>query len=193
MPPCPQHGNSGRVAQATWCSIVTMTIDFETWLDQVSPLDELDPGVRPPGTERVLREIFDQRGPIPVAELRLAGQQIEMGLARDAVALVLRDVHATTTARPHVEVRHDDEFGLVVSYNSGFTTPAMTAMQNPEATQEIADYLQGEIMEDSAVWTAWPTCPAHHNGLYAQVHDGVPVWYCRTGYHPVAAIGQLAP
>jgi hypothetical protein len=69
----------------------------------------------------------------------------------------------------------------------------MMSIRDPEATREIADYLQGEIMEDSAVWAAWPTCPEHHNGLHAQVHDDAAVWYCRTGNHAVAAIGHLAP
>jgi hypothetical protein len=170
-----------------------VTADFETWLVQVAPLDELDPGVRPAGAAQWLREIFDRRGPISVQELRTEGQRFQMDLAQDAVALVLRDMRTTTKATPNVELRLDDEYGLVVSYNGGFTTPAMMAMQNPEATREIADYLQGEIMEDGAVWTAWPTCRAHHNGLHAQIHDDVAVWYCRTGSHPVAAIGQLAP
>ena len=69
----------------------------------------------------------------------------------------------------------------------------MMALQNPDARCEIADYLQGAIMEDSAVLSGWPTCPTHWNGLYAQVHEDAAVWYCRTGNHPVAAIGQLAP
>jgi hypothetical protein len=29
--------------------------------------------------------------------------------------------------------------------------------------------------------------------LYAESSDGEAVWYCRTGRHQVAAIGQLAP
>jgi hypothetical protein len=168
-----------------------MTADFETWLDQVARRDELEPGVRPAGAERLLREIFDRRGPISVQELRAEGQEIQMGLAQAAVSLVLRDLHATTKARPNVELRHDEEYGLVVTYNGGWTTPATMSMQNPEATCEIADYLQGEIVADREVWTAWPTCPRHGNGLYAQVHEDAAVWHCRTGSHRVAAIGQL--
>jgi len=170
-----------------------MTADFETWLNEVAPPDEIDPGVRPAGAERRLREIFDRRGPISVQELRAEGQKIQLDLARDAVDLVLRDMRATTKAAPNIDLRLDNVYGLIVSYNGGFTTPAMMSMHNPEATREIADYLQGQIMEDSAVWTAWPTCATHRNGLYAQVHEDVAVWYCRTGNHPVAAIGQLAP
>ena len=121
------------------------------------------------------------------------GQQIMMDLARDAAALVMRDVHATTEARPTIQIRHDGDFGLVVSYNGDFSTPAMTAMQNPEATREIADYLQGHVMEDGAVWAAWPTCPEHQHGLHAEVQGTVAVWHCRTGNHSVASIGELTP
>lgn len=170
-----------------------MTADFETWLERVAPSDELGPGVRPAGAEQLLRQIFDRRGPISVQEVHLEGQKIQMDLAQGAVALVLRDLHATTKARPNVELRYDNEYGLIVTYNGGWTTTAIVSLQNPEATCEIADYLQGEIVEDSEVWTAWPTCPTHRNGLYAQAHNDAALWYCRTGNHPVAAIGQLAP
>ncbi len=36
-------------------SIISVTADRETWLDQVAPLDERDPGVRPAGAEELLR------------------------------------------------------------------------------------------------------------------------------------------
>ncbi|MCW2495847.1 hypothetical protein [Jatrophihabitans sp.] len=168
-----------------------MRSDFEVWLNQVAPRDELDPGVRPAGADRVLREIFDDRGPISQEEVRAAGRRIQLGLAAHAVALVLRDLHATTEARPNVDVRYDDEYGLVVSYNGGWTTPPMSAMRDPEATAEIADYLQGEIVED--LWGGWPSCPAHSNGAHAETLGGDAVWYCRYGKHPVAVIGSLAP
>ncbi len=176
-----------------WRIIPTMTADFQTWLNQVAPADELDPGVRPAGAVQLLRQIFDRRGPISVQELHSERQTIQMDLAQGAVALVLRDLRATTKARPNVELRHDDEYGLVVTHNGGWTTPAMMSMQNPQATCEIADYLQGETVEDSEVRAAWPTCPTHRNGLYARVHDDSAVWFCRTGNHPAAPIGALAP
>ncbi len=69
-------------SRAAWCSILTMTADFETWLNEVAPRDELDPGVRPTGAEQWLREIFVRRGPIPVQELRAEGQEIQMDLAQ---------------------------------------------------------------------------------------------------------------
>ena len=166
-----------------------MTADYETWLDQVAPLEERDPGVRPAGAEELLREIFHRLGPISAEELRAEGRRVTTELAREAIALVLHDLHATTEARPNIELRHDDEYGLIVTYNGGWTTPAMLSVQHPEATCEIADYLQGEIVED--IWTAWPTCPSHRNGLRAEPSGGDAFWYCRTAKHEVAAIGQL--
>jgi hypothetical protein len=168
-----------------------VTADFEAWLDQVAPRDDLDPGVRPVGAEHLLREIFDRRGSVSAEELQAEGQRVQLELAEQAAALVLRDLHRTTKARPNVEIRHDHEYGLVVSYNGGWTTPAMSALRNPEATTEIAGYLQGEIVED--VWTGWPTCPTHSNGLYAETVDGEAVWYCRYGKHPIAIVGHLSP
>jgi hypothetical protein len=76
-----------------------------------------------------------------------------------------------------------------VIYNGGYTTPAVVSVQHPEVTCEIADYLQGEIVED--LWTAWPTCPAHRSGLHAMASNGDAIWFCRTGKHRVAAVGQL--
>ena len=167
-----------------------MTTDYATWLAQVAPRDENDPGVRPPGADRFLTGVFTRRGPISVQELAVEADRVTDDLARTAVDLVLHDLHTTTDARPVVEIRHDLEYGLIVSYNGGYTTPAFTSMQNPEATVEIADYLQAEISED--IWTVWPTCPTHGRGLHAAASGGEAAWVCRADGHQVAVIGQLA-
>jgi hypothetical protein len=60
---------------AEYGSIISVTADYETWLDEVASLDERDPGVRPAGAEELLREIFDRLGPIP-AEDRIANVPI---------------------------------------------------------------------------------------------------------------------
>ena len=166
-----------------------MTEHFDMWLHDVAPVDDLDPGIPVAGAEQFLRDAFDRLGAISPRELQAEGLRVQMGLAQGAVALVLSDLHATTRARPVVEVRLDDEYGVVIAYNGGWTTPAFVSMRNPAATSEIADYLQGAIMEDADVWAAWPTCPTHPYGLHAEVHDEVAVWHCRAGQHSVAAIG----
>ena len=168
-----------------------MTADYGAWLDTVAPHDDDDPGIRAAGADRFLREVFDRRGPISVEELDAESNLLVMRLARAAVDLVVRDLRATTDARPVVDVRHDEEYGLIVAYNGGYSTPSMHSMQNPEATSEIGDYLQGEIADD--LWTVWPTCKAHGGGLDAKARDGEAIWHCRLGDHRVAAIGQLAP
>lgn len=168
-----------------------MTADYGTWLEMVTPGDDDDPGVRAAGADRFLREVFDRRGPISVEELDAESHRWALNLAREAVDLVIHDLHATTDARPVVDVRLDEEYGLIVSYNGGYSTPSMHSMQNPEATSEIGDYLQGEIADD--LWTVWPTCKSHGGGLDAKARDGQAVWHCRLGNHRVATIGQLTP
>ena len=168
-----------------------MTADYEAWLDLVAHNDDDGPGVQAAGGDRFLREVFDRRGPISAEELDAESNRLVMELARAAVDLVVRDLHATTDARPVVDVRHDEAYGLIVAYNGGYSTPSMHSMQNPEATSEIGDYLQGEIADD--LWTVWPTCKSHGGGLDARARDGEAIWHCRLGNHRVAAIGQLAP
>jgi hypothetical protein len=168
-----------------------VTSDYATWLEQVAPRVEREPGFRPLGAEGFLREVFERRGPVSIEELDAEAHRAASNLARTAVDLVLHDLHATTDARPLIELRDDEEYGVIVSYNGGYTTPAFDSMEHPEATCEIADYLQGEIVED--VWTVWPTCPSHHGGLHARSSEGGAYWYCRAENHQVAAIGQLAP
>ncbi len=38
--------------------MLLVTIDFEAWLQQVAPRDELDPGIRPAGADELLRDVF---------------------------------------------------------------------------------------------------------------------------------------
>ena len=52
----------------------------------------------------------------------------------------------------------------------------------------VADEAQDAIMD--SIWAAWPTCPEHHLGVHAREHDGAAVWWCASGGHAVARIGQ---
>jgi hypothetical protein len=52
----------------------------------------------------------------------------------------------------------------------------------------VADEAQDAIMH--SVWGAWPACPEHGLGVHAREHDGAAVWWCATGGHAVARIGQ---
>lgn len=66
---------------------------------------------------------------------------------------------------------------------------------HPEAGKEpvtalvmVADEAQDAIMD--SIWGAWPTCPEHNLGVHAREHDGPAVWWCASGGHAVARIGQ---
>ena len=66
---------------------------------------------------------------------------------------------------------------------------------SPEAGKEpvtalvmVADEAQDAIMD--SIWGAWPTCPEHGLGVHAREHDGAAVWWCASGGHAVARIGQ---
>jgi hypothetical protein len=118
----------------------------------------------------------------------------QLVLARLAVGLVEADLDRTAgfaAMRFDVDVRTvNDEFELVVvSYRGSYKTPAIFSLQHPEATAEVADYLQ-DLIQDK-ISATWPVCPQHDRGLYAQVDRGEAVWYCRSGQHIVSKIGSL--
>jgi hypothetical protein len=111
-------------------------------------------------------------------------------LTRENVDFVRVDVERTTTLRPGITV--DDYRGVVrITYDSSYTTPSLSAWQNPEALAETADYLQDHVVDD--LRRPWPVCLAHDKGVYAEVHDGRALWWCRYGGHPVAQVGHLDP
>jgi hypothetical protein len=109
-------------------------------------------------------------------------------LATDNVEVVLADVRRTTGFQPNVTV--DSYMSVVrIAYGRNYTTPSVHADSNPEALAETADYLQDHVVED--LWSPWPVCPVHDVGVYSEVHDGAAVWWCRSGSHLVAPVGQL--
>lgn len=170
-------------------SIVAVTDEFDAWLDQVASRDTNDPGTRPAGADEWLRATFDRHGPLSAQALRREASKLATQLAREAVERFLRDLHSTTDEGPLIEIRQDDEYGLVVSYDGGYTAPPFFAMRQAEATRELADYLQTEVHGDMS--RAWPTCPEHGVGLHAATSGDQAVWLCRTGAHSVAVIGEL--
>jgi len=163
--------------------------DYDAWLAEVAPTDPQDPGVRPAGADAFLRDVFDRLGPVSREVLRTEGERVAIQLATQAVELVLHDLRVTTIARPTITVLSDETGALIVTYDGSHSTPVMMSMRHPEATCEIAAYLQSEIAED--LWTAWPACRAHGSGLHPMHADGDAFWYCRAGNHQVAAIGGL--
>ena len=115
-------------------------------------------------------------------------RQIEM--AERAVQVVLTDLHRTTDRRPIVTVDSYSD-GLRLTVGMDYVGPSIDRdLTEPEMVQEVADYLQDQVMRDHV--TVWPTCPRHNIGLHPDLVDGVATWCCRYGGHQVATIGELA-
>jgi hypothetical protein len=134
---------------------------------------------------------FAEKGAVSEAEANEAMISTQLLLAREAVDLVLRDVERTTSlGRMSFDVRYDEAFEtIVVSHQRSYQTPAIFSYRAPESVAEIADNMQDLIVDELS--GAWPTCPNHRSGLYAQVEGDDAVWCCRVGSHAVSVIGHL--
>jgi hypothetical protein len=167
--------------------------DFVAWyvsivepdLGEAWPVDEKRQ--REEFLRRWFLKFYDAHGPVP-KEVVLAEFVVDqVRLAAENVAIVMPDIERSSGLRPIVAV--DNYMSLVrISFNGGYTTPSVWAWENPEALVEVADYLQEQMMNDAGVW---PSCPAHTQVLLPEVHGDAAVWWCRTGDHTVARIGDL--
>jgi hypothetical protein len=175
--------------------------DYEAWLrgldgEPDSSLSSDDGGTPAAGFSEFTREVFRDQGPISGAAFDQAYNERQLLLARHAVALVEADIERAAgfdaltfdvAIRP---LSADDDYELlVVSYRGNFQTPVMVSLRHPESTAEVADNIQDHIAGE--IHAAWPVCPTHDRGLYAQVDQGDAVWYCRSGSHAVSKIGEL--
>lgn len=113
--------------------------------------------------------------------------------AGEAVALTLTDWASIGGSAQLVTVALDADDEVCILVNGGGTTPSATGTDADDLAVSVADYLQAELMEAEVAFRVWPTCPAHGVGLHAQATDGGPGWWCRTGQHPVAALGSMPP
>lgn len=140
--------------------------------------------------KELLRRVFDEHGPVSPEHAKRIGREHQVALARVAVGLVGHDI-ATTTGQeaPPFEYR-DDDAGVRLAYWGRFATTTLSALSQPEMTVDVADFMQDGVIED--VHGAWPVCPIHNKGGYAQLVDRQPMWFCRFGSHTIAAIGQLS-
>lgn len=127
--------------------------------------------------------------PSPDEDLDTADQGRKLQLARRAIDLFLADVRRTTDL-PNPKVKLRLEEGIVIaSYKGSYNAPALRSMTVPEAICEVTENLRDHIIED--LWQAWPLCPEHQVGLYAEPREGRAQWYCRAGQHSVAPVGEL--
>jgi hypothetical protein len=162
---------------------------FHAWVASVAPQDPSDPGELAAGGMDFLREIFDERGPVPAEDVELARQVRQIELARAAVESLGADLGASTSLRPPPFEYRMDGGEVRVAYWGRHATVTITAMSAPHVVAEVADFMQDEIVED--LHAAWPVCPDHQLGTYAEIVDERAVWFCRKHQHVVAAIGQL--
>ena len=148
---------------------------FEEWVASVAPRDPSDPGELAPGAMQFLREIFDERGPVPPEDVELAQLERQIELARATVELVGGDLRASTNLQPPPFEYRIDDGGVRVAYWGRYATSTIMAITVPHVVAEVADFMQEEIVED--LHAAWPVCPAHQLGAYSDLADGRAVWY----------------
>ncbi len=95
--------------------------DFEAWLDSLH-LQDSDPGgdvgQLAPGAMEVLRDLFDQRGPISREEVNRAGHQLQTAHADRSVNLLRADIRRTTTLTPDIAVRRSAKLLTVFALTS---------------------------------------------------------------------------
>jgi hypothetical protein len=141
--------------------------------------------------EQWCRDVFADHGEVDLSTLEALYRADRIRLCRAAVALVSRDLAATTSLDPMIEVVDDDDFDVYVSYRGNFTSGQFSFDSAEEAARQVADDVQEHVSED--LWQAWPMCPTHDRGLHAVLIEGAATWRCSAGRggHPVAAIGHL--
>jgi len=109
----------------------------------------------------------------------------QLSMAKEALALVLDDIHRTTSLRPTVSVRCF--YGVWIRIDD-YEGSSLDAPDPQTMLREVADYVQDFVLRGNSVW---PGCSAHRTGLHADLIHGAAVWRCRFGDHTVAVIGHL--
>jgi hypothetical protein len=120
-----------------------------------------------------------------------------------ALAVVLRDLNATSTVMPQIEDRQWSSFpGQIAAFlqdpkfSHGRGISVMINESKVEQIVSLADQLQEWVVE--ALWlrgisAVWPQCPAHPDShpLRATIMDNRAVWMCPTLEGVVAEVGSL--
>jgi len=118
----------------------------------------------------------------------------QLDLARWAVDLVERDIHATLPDRPTIAVDDMDGEGVRIAYNGSYCAPVDLSPTPARTLAEVADYLQDQVCDrwwDDPSLGMWPVCSEHNRGLHATVGGDAAVWQCSAGPHTIARIGHL--
>jgi hypothetical protein len=161
---------------------------FEAWLSDLAAASDSD-GAVDSGWRRWLEDLFRTEGPVSYECVRAAATADQVVLAREATAAVLGDLERATDLRPEVEVDWYEGESIRISFDQGYRTPSMTAIDRAAAFVEVAAYFQEQLAFE--IGKMWPECLIHDFGGETEVRDGVAVWWCRKGEHVVDRIGEL--
>lgn len=128
---------------------------------------------------------FDESGDQYV--LVIETSRVEM--ARTAVSQFGRDLSVTTRLDPPPFEFRDEDGEIRIAYWGQYASMILLGATQAEVTIEVADFMQGEVMED--LHAVWPECGSHGVGLHPELASDRASWICRTGNHALAEIGQL--
>lgn len=136
-----------------------------------------------------LRRVFDQHGPVAPEQAERLGHDHQLAFAREAVALLSRDVSVTTSVEPPPFEYRDEDGSIRLAFWGRYATTPIYGLSQAAVTVEVADFMQDEVMED--LHGVWPECREHRTGLHPTLSSDRATWVCRAGAHVVADIGQL--
>jgi len=159
-------------------------------------LDEWLAGLGAPGSAHIdaavlawLRSLFETYGPLDSTTFEVAYRLRAAELAKWATDLVSDDVRRTTNLSPSIDLVEFDRGDVIPSYNGNYSGSSVMSVDPATVLVEVADQLQEGIVEDRR--QGWPACHVHDSGAFAELHDGLALWWCRKGKHPLAEIGTL--
>ncbi len=164
------------------------SLDEEAWITNVALANSDEPTIDADWRDW-LHEVFTSRGPIDALALRELSQTSLRDLAEQACELAAVDV-LETTGKPIAATAIINEWGVCVVVNGITIRSGLFSIGFPELTVEVADTIQGEVMEKDG-YLVWPECDSHNAGLHPELAAGRATWVCRVGNHAVADIGRL--
>jgi hypothetical protein len=143
------------------------------------------------GSRAVLRQIFDEHGPISPDQVQRVVRDRQLKMARDAFALVAHDIAATTNTEPP-PFEYKGEAGCIrLAYGRCEASMPVFGLAQAEVAIEVADFMRDEVVEH--LWAVWPECHGHSRGMHLDVVDGRAAWVClASGGHVVANVGELS-
>ena len=169
--------------------------EFDRWYE----LNTRDDDRRSPRDEVALRAwfrgLFDRCGAVSHAVFEAAARERQAATAKQAIEMVIEDLHHTTGCRPIVSVHSDpdvaisywDLTGRLKSRRGLSRTPVDELDLFVVAAGDMLDHIRDDLND------VWPRCPGHHYGMHPGVRDQTAIWWCHYGDgHRVANIGSLA-